>query len=72
MYEFFALQIGKSSGELVGVEHEGAGAEMLLVGLQVGSHLSEMGQLHDNRDGGIRADADHLDDVRMVELLHYV
>ena len=40
--------------------------------LQVGAHLAERGELHDDPDGRRAAHAHQTDDVRVRELLHYV
>jgi hypothetical protein len=40
--------------------------------LQVGTHLAERSELHDDPDGRGAAHAHQPDDVRVRELLHYV
>ena len=64
--------MGGSCGKLVAVENEGGKVETIFVGLQVGSELAMSRQLHHNPDWGLTADADQLDDVLMVKLLHDV
>ena len=54
------------------VQHEGGQVQAAPLGLEVGPQLAVPGQLHHDPDGRLAADADQLDDVLVVELLHDV
>ena len=54
------------------VENERGEVESVSVGLEVSSELAVPRELHHNPDWGLTADADQLDDVLVVKLLHDV
>ena len=70
--KLLGLEVGERGGELRGVGDQGNEIEPRPVVLQVGAELAVSGPPHDDPDGGLGADADQLDDVLVVELLHDV
>ena len=54
------------------VENERGEVESVSVGLEVSSELAVPRELHHNPDWRLAADANQLDDVLVVELLHDV
>jgi len=68
---FHAFQVGHGAVELAAVKKKRNGLDLILMSLEITSKLAEFSEFHDDTECFTREHTDQLDNMWVVEVLHY-